>query len=243
MRIKLYRHKIILTYPLVHAVFRIHEILVRIRMGSIPLTNGSGSFYFHHWPSRCQQKNYLKKKVFQYITLYIIFKDKKSKRCHKTVEIKVFLTIFPYWLKDPDPEPYLWLMDPGPGGPKTCGFGGSGFGSGTLGTWVLFTVHQFLKYRRFSSTTRLDLISSHQIYLNCISTAAINLSLLATTLSINTVVNISENFRLNLPNDAEPTRSASGFTKNLLFVRILKFTEQKSRIRIFFKTSWIRNTG
>jgi hypothetical protein len=38
------------------------------------------------------------KKVFLYITflryIYIIFKDKKSKRCHKTVEIKVFLTIF-----------------------------------------------------------------------------------------------------------------------------------------------------
>ncbi len=39
--------------------------------------------------------NFLKN-VFLYITFlrYIIFKDKKSKRCHKTVEIKVFLTIF-----------------------------------------------------------------------------------------------------------------------------------------------------
>jgi hypothetical protein len=45
-----------------------------------------------------EQKNNFKKKVFQYITflryVYIIFKDKKSKRCRKTVEIKVFLTIF-----------------------------------------------------------------------------------------------------------------------------------------------------
>jgi hypothetical protein len=44
------------------------------------------------------KKRILKKKVFLYITflryLYIIFKDKKSKRCHITVEIKVFLTIF-----------------------------------------------------------------------------------------------------------------------------------------------------
>ncbi len=44
------------------------------------------------------KKTNLKKKDFLYITflryLYIIFKDKKSKRCHKTVEIKVFLTIF-----------------------------------------------------------------------------------------------------------------------------------------------------
>jgi hypothetical protein len=43
-------------------------------------------------------KTLIFKKVFLYITflryLYIIFKDKKSKRCHKTVEIKVFLTTF-----------------------------------------------------------------------------------------------------------------------------------------------------
>ncbi len=60
--------------------------------------------------------------------IYIIFKDKKSKRSHKTVEIKVFLTIFAWWWKDSDPDPHLWLVDPDPGGPKTCGSG-----SGTLG--------------------------------------------------------------------------------------------------------------
>ncbi len=43
------------------SVFRIHDILVWIRIrGSMPLTNGSGfgsgSCYFCHWPSRCQQK-------------------------------------------------------------------------------------------------------------------------------------------------------------------------------------------
>jgi hypothetical protein len=48
----------------------------------------------------------------------MMFIDKKSKRSHKTVEIKVFLTFF----------------DPDPGGPKTCGSGesGSGFGPATL---------------------------------------------------------------------------------------------------------------
>ncbi len=30
----------------------------------MPLTNGSGSFYFRHWPSRRQQKTSLKKKFF-----------------------------------------------------------------------------------------------------------------------------------------------------------------------------------
>ncbi len=47
------------------AVFRIHDILVRIRIRrSMPPTNVSGPFYFHHWPSRCQQKTNFFKKVF-----------------------------------------------------------------------------------------------------------------------------------------------------------------------------------
>jgi hypothetical protein len=43
----------------------------------------------------------------------VFFKDKKSKRSHKKVGIKVFLTIFDWWWKDPvpDPDPYTWLMD------------------------------------------------------------------------------------------------------------------------------------
>jgi hypothetical protein len=78
------------------AVLRIHDILVWIRIRirirrSMPLTNGSGSFYFHHWPSRCQQKK------FSFLlfegTFTSFFKDKKSKRSHKTVKIKVFLRI------------------------------------------------------------------------------------------------------------------------------------------------------
>ncbi len=59
---------------------------------------------------------------------------KKSQRSHKTVEVKVFLTIFAWWWKDPEPVSYLWLMDPDadPGGPKTYGSFGSGCGCGTL---------------------------------------------------------------------------------------------------------------
>ncbi len=80
-------------------VLRIHDILVWIRIrGSMPLTNGSGcgsgSFYFHHWPSRCQQKTYFKKKFFCMLlfegTFTSFFKGKKSKRCHKKEENKVF---------------------------------------------------------------------------------------------------------------------------------------------------------
>jgi hypothetical protein len=64
----------------------------------MPLTNGSGSrsesCYFRHWPTN---KKLISKKVFLLITFwrytYIIFKDKKSKRSHKTVGIKVFFLI------------------------------------------------------------------------------------------------------------------------------------------------------
>ncbi len=81
-------------------VLRIDDILVwfqiRIR-GSMPLTNGSGfgsrSYYFRHWPSRGQQKTYFLKVLLFEGTFTSVFKDKKSKRSHKTVGIKVFLII------------------------------------------------------------------------------------------------------------------------------------------------------
>jgi hypothetical protein len=82
-------------------VLRIHDILVWIRIrirGSMPLTNGSGSgfrsFYFHHSPSRCQQKTNLKKKFFCTLlfigTFTSFFKDKSQKES-QIVRIKVFL--------------------------------------------------------------------------------------------------------------------------------------------------------
>ncbi len=89
---------------------RIHGILVWIRIrGSMPLTNRfgceSGSCYFRHWPSNANKKLILKKVVKIVIknffclllfagTFTSFFKDKKSKRNHKTVGIKVFLPIF-----------------------------------------------------------------------------------------------------------------------------------------------------
>ncbi len=90
----------------VQAVLRIHDILVWIRIliwirGSISLTNGFGSgcgygsCYFRHWTSRCENKKLYFCHRFLLITfsrcIYIIFKDKKSKRSHKAVGIKVFL--------------------------------------------------------------------------------------------------------------------------------------------------------
>ncbi len=67
-------------------VLRIHDILLWIRIwirGSMPLTNGSGSCYFRHWSSRCQQKIVFFK--FSCLLLFegtftSFFKDKKSKK-------------------------------------------------------------------------------------------------------------------------------------------------------------------
>ncbi len=82
-------HEFVLPCLLIESVLRIHDILVWIRIrirvrGSMPLTNGSGfgswcepgSFYFNHWPSRCQQKTNLKRVFLHNIflkVLYIIF--------------------------------------------------------------------------------------------------------------------------------------------------------------------------
>ncbi len=105
------------------AVFRIHDILVWIRIrGFMPLTNesrcgcgsGCGSFYFHLWPSRRQQKTNLKKKFSCILCIY-----------HKPVEIKVFLIIF-------GSGSIPLTNGSGSGRLKTRGSGGFGFGSGTL---------------------------------------------------------------------------------------------------------------
>ncbi len=72
--------------PHIFTVLRIHDMLVCIRIrGSMPLTNGSwsrfgswsgsgcgcGSCYFRHWPSRRQQKTYLKKSFSAYYLLQV----------------------------------------------------------------------------------------------------------------------------------------------------------------------------
>jgi hypothetical protein len=60
-----------------------------------------GSCYFRHWPSRHQRQKTNFKKFFCLSlfdgTFTSFFKDKKSKRSHRTVGIKVFLTIFAWW--------------------------------------------------------------------------------------------------------------------------------------------------
>jgi hypothetical protein len=102
----------------------------------MPLTHGSGSCYFHHRPTRRQQKVIFLTKFFCLFlfegTFTAFLKDKKSKRSQKTVGIKVF---FLFLLDDRKSRiwictGYLWLTTPDPGGPKT--YGSDGSGSATL---------------------------------------------------------------------------------------------------------------
>ncbi len=50
--------------------------------------------------------------------------------------------------KDPDPAQYLWLMDPDPGGPKTCRSCGSGSGSGPGSPKLLSGVYRMSLFDR-----------------------------------------------------------------------------------------------
>ncbi len=129
-------------YLLYKPVFRIHDILVWIRIrirGSMPLTNGSGSFYFHHWPSRCQQKTNFFKKFFCTVlfedTFSSFFKDKKSKRSHKTVDRVVDPYSF-FTDPDPDPDPELDVGGQYGSGSKS----GSKFTNFFLLLWVIFAL-------------------------------------------------------------------------------------------------------
>ncbi len=65
--------------------------------GSMTFCCGSGSCYFRHWPSRGQQKTNFLQNFFCLLlfegTFTSFFKDKKFKRSHKTVRIKVLWTL------------------------------------------------------------------------------------------------------------------------------------------------------
>ncbi len=98
------------------AVLRICDILVRIRIrGPVPLTNGSGSGsgpgsrHFRQWPSRRQLKLFFIQKFFSYYFWSYIYILKKSYRSHKTVGIKVFLTIFAWLQNRRIRTSYYWI--------------------------------------------------------------------------------------------------------------------------------------
>ncbi len=109
------------------------DILVRIWIsGSVPLSNGSGS-RSDSFLSDFEDEN----KIFSsYFFLKSYLQSKKFnfllKFCVKILFCKhYFSQLNTFMRKGKDPDPYLWLIDQDPGGPKTNGFG-SGSGSPTL---------------------------------------------------------------------------------------------------------------
>ncbi len=56
---------------------------------------------------------------FYYFLKVQLHNFSKIKKIIKKSQNSRNLAIFAWWEKDPDPDPYLWLTDPDPGGPKT----------------------------------------------------------------------------------------------------------------------------
>ena len=86
-------------------VLRIHDILELIRVcirGSMPLTNVSGSCYFLNLQD-ANKKITLKKFSAQYFLKVHLHYFSKIKS-HKIAGIKVFLTVFAWLQKNPDPH-------------------------------------------------------------------------------------------------------------------------------------------
>jgi hypothetical protein len=77
-----------------------------------------------------------------------------SSRSHKTVGIKVFLTIFGW-------DPYLSLMDPDQGGPKTYESHGSGSATLSEAVFLCFAVAltQRVQIRRMLDIKKLTVSS------------------------------------------------------------------------------------
>ncbi len=112
-------------------VLRIHDILgwIRIRiLGSMPLTNGSGSgsgsCYFRQWPSRCQQKTNI---LIQFFSAYYFLKlhlHHFSKIKSQTESLNSRNQSFSY---------YFCMMIEGSGSGSTAG-SGSGYIAVTSGS-------------------------------------------------------------------------------------------------------------
>ena len=122
---------------------------------SMPLTNGSGSCFFRHWPSRCQQKQFFFKHLFCLLLfegtvhLHNIPKIRSQKESQNSRN-QGFSYYFCMMIEGSGSGsiPLTSGSDPDPGGPKTRGSGGSGsgFGSGsaTLKNIIYFPPVGFL---------------------------------------------------------------------------------------------------
>ena len=106
------------------AVLRIRDILVRIRirlLSSVTLPMPKKIYFFLQLTRRLSLKN---------VILCSIFFCCENLFCkHYFSPLNIFMR------KGKDPDPYLWLMDPDSGGPKTCVSSGSGSPTAYLLAW------------------------------------------------------------------------------------------------------------
>ncbi len=132
--------------------FRVHPPVLQC-CGSMTFWYGSGSGFAdpYHWltdpdpvfssvTDKMPTKNKFFPKVYCLLisegtgTLTSVFIDKKSKRCHKILEIKVFLTSL-LVMEGSDPGADKIMTDPDLGGPKT--YWSYGSGSTTMPFYIL----------------------------------------------------------------------------------------------------------
>jgi hypothetical protein len=146
--------------------------LVRIRIrGSVQLSYGfgfgSGSCSFRQWLARCQKNIF---SAFYFLNVYL-HQSSKTKVLKKPKNSKNldFSYYFAWWWKDPDP--YLWLMHPDPGGPKTNGSGSttletsyaktSGLWTAVLGCGSRIQLGQWIRTQEVKMTTKKREILHH----------------------------------------------------------------------------------
>ncbi len=79
--------------------------------------------FFSYFFRTCQQTHHLQSKKFNYLLKFCV-KIIYCRRYYSPLNTSM--------RKGKDPDPYLLLLDPDPGGPTTCGSLGSGSGSPTL---------------------------------------------------------------------------------------------------------------
>ncbi len=153
------------------AVLRIHDILgwIRIHVSA----NGSGSCYFRHWPSRCQQKTNFSTQFFSaYYFLKLNLHHFSKIKCQKE----------PQNSRNQGYSYYFWMMIEGSGSGSRAGsgsgsiplIGGSGSGSGRpKNIWIRWiririririrnTVAKWLE--RLTSNVELSLVSIPAFY-------------------------------------------------------------------------------
>ncbi len=132
-------------------------------------------FFKYFFRVTCSQAHHLQSKKLNFL----------RKFCVKMLFCRHYFSLLNTFMrkgKDTDPDPYLWLMDPDPGGPKTCGSFGSG--SPTLlcarcevqsaRCWMRLILKYKITVSKSSSHTDLELVNDSATNTACLSHFKVN---------------------------------------------------------------------